>query len=100
MDNRSQLVPLGNPLLNTIRCPEQVSRESLENMIFLGIKDESGIVWKLVKGNDLSPTKRRLYKRGREHKWRGLVLLGREREREESRESTNMEGRREEGEER
>ena len=41
---------------------EQVLRELSEDMIFLGIMGESGIVWELVKSNDLNPTKRRLYK--------------------------------------
>ena len=61
-------MPLGNPLPNTIRRLEQVSRESLEDMIFLGIMGESGIAWGLVKSNELNPTKRGLYKKMRANK--------------------------------
>ena len=61
-------MPLGNPLPNTIRRLEQVSRESLEDMIFLGIIGESGIAWGLVKSNELNPTKRGLYKKMRANK--------------------------------
>ena len=62
-------MPLGNPLPNTIRRLEQVSRESLEDMIFLGIMGESGIAWGLVKSNELNPTKGRSYKKMRADKW-------------------------------
>ena len=55
-------MPLGNPLLNTIWHLEQVSRESSEDMIVLGIRSESGVAWKPAKGNRFYPTKRRLYK--------------------------------------
>ena len=50
---------------------EQVLRELSEDMIFLGIMGESGIVWELVKSNDLNPTKRRLYKEVRVYKFGG-----------------------------
>lgn len=62
-------MPLGNPLPNTIQHLEQVSRESLEDMIFLGIMGESGIAWGLVKSNELNPTKGGLYKKMRANKW-------------------------------
>ena len=69
VSSRSQLVPLGNPLPNTIRRLEQVSRESSENMIYLGTRGENGITWEPVKSNDLGPTKGRLYKGLRVDKW-------------------------------
>ena len=61
-------MPLGNPLPSTIQCQEQVLREFIEDMIFLGIRDDSGIAWKLVKGSDFSPIMERLYKGLRAHK--------------------------------
>ena len=69
VSSRSQLVPLGNPLPNTIQRLEQVSRESSENMIYLGTRGENGITWEPVKINDLRPTKGRLYKGLRADKW-------------------------------
>ena len=50
---------------------EQVLRELSEDMIFLGIMGESGIVWELVKSNDLNPTKGRLYKEVRADRFGG-----------------------------
>ena len=74
-------MPLGNPLPNTIRRLEQVSTESSEDMIFLGIRRESGIAWELVKSNDLSPTQGRLYKGLRaDKKVSSSGKLGKERE--------------------
>ena len=61
-------MPLGNPLSNTIRRLEQVSKESSEDMIFLRIMGESGIAWEPVKSNDLNPTKGDLYKKMRAEK--------------------------------
>ena len=74
-------MPLGNPLPNTIQRLEQVSRESSKDMIFLGIRGESGIAWEPVKSNDLSPTQGRLYKGLRADKWvSSSGKLGKERE--------------------
>ena len=50
-------MPLGNSLPNTIRHLEQVSKESSEDMIFLGIMGESAIAWGPMKSNDLNPAK-------------------------------------------
>ena len=50
-------MPLGNSLPNTIRHLEQVSKESSEDMIFLGIMGESAISWGPMKSNDLNPAK-------------------------------------------
>ena len=44
---RAQLVPLGSFLPNAIWHQEQVSREFLEGIIFLGILGKSEIVWEL-----------------------------------------------------
>ena len=62
-------MPLGNPLPNTIQRLEQVSRESSKDMIFLGIRGESGIAWEPVKSNDFNPTKEGLCKKVRAEKW-------------------------------
>ena len=62
-------MPLGNLLPSTIRRLEQVSKESSEDMIFLGLMGESGIAWGLVKSNELNPTKGGLYKKMRANKW-------------------------------
>ena len=62
-------MPLGNPLPNTIRHLEQVSRESSKDMIFLRIMGESGIASGLVKSNELNPTKERSYEKMRADKW-------------------------------
>ena len=61
-------MPLGNPLLNTMRL-KQVSREFSKDMIFLGIMGDSGIRWEPMKSNDLNPTKGGLYKKVRAKKW-------------------------------
>ena len=55
-------MPLGNPLPNIIWRLEQVLREFSKDITALGIRGESGIAWKLAKGNHFNPTKRRLYK--------------------------------------
>ena len=62
-------MPLGNPLPNTIRRLEQVSKESSKDMIFLRIMGESGIALGQVKSNELNPTKERSYKKIRADKW-------------------------------
>lgn len=69
-------MPLGKLLPRTIWHLEQVSRKSSEDMIILGIRGESGIAWKLAKGNNFKPTKRRLY-RGLKHT---KVVVGKFRE--------------------
>ena len=62
-------MPLGNLLLSTFQRLEQVSKESSEDMIFLGLMGESGIAWGPMKSNDLNPTKGGLYKKVRAKKW-------------------------------
>ena len=61
-------------------------------MIFLGIRSKSGIAWKLVKGNDLSPTNWRLYRGGKGTQkgrvgafWGGKLKRERERQRQRQR---------------